>query len=100
MGFFLFPVLAFVLWEFPSMVLMATHKLLCAATGQSLQGQFLGIWAYRLIGMFTFWPVILVTAGVAVGTGAGAAVGQALLLIETVATIALLVWARISANGS
>ncbi|MEV6631949.1 hypothetical protein AB0M54_14475 [Actinoplanes sp. NPDC051470] len=36
MGPLLFPVFAFILWEFPSMVLMALHKATCALTGIAL----------------------------------------------------------------
>ena len=100
MGFFLFPVLAFVLWEFPSMVAMAVHKLVCALTGHSFEEQFLGVWAYRLFGMFTFWPLIMVTGGVAVGTGASAAFGRLVLVVEATATVVLLLWARLSRRGA
>jgi len=100
MGFFLFPVLAFVLWEFPSMVLMSAHTLLCAVTGHSFQDQFQGVWAYRVAGLLTFWPVVMVTAGTAVGTGPTATVGQVLLAAEAASTITLLVWARVSPRGS
>jgi len=100
MGFFLFPVLAFVLWELPSMVAMAVHKLICALTGHSFEQRFLGVWAYRLLGMLTFWPLIMVTGGVAAGTGPSAAFGRLVLIIEATATVVLLLWARLSSRGA
>jgi hypothetical protein len=100
MGPFLFPVVAFFLWEFPSMVAMSLHKLFCAMTDRSLQEQFLGIWAYRILGMMVFWPAVMITGGVAAGTGVGAGFGRFLLAVEGLITVVVLLWARISERGA
>jgi hypothetical protein len=100
MGPLLFPVLAFVLWEFPSMVLMALHKAVCALTGGSFEAQFLGVWTYRIAGLFLYWPAVMITAGMAVGTGWSADLGQLLLTIAAVTTFSLLIWARVSGRGA
>lgn len=100
MGPLLFPVFAFILWEFPSMVLMALHKATCALTGTSFQDQYAGVWPYRLAGLFLWWPAILVTGGLAAGAGFSAGVGRFLLGVEAVSTIALLIWARVSHRGA
>jgi len=62
MGPLLLPVLAFILWEFPSMVMQAVHKLICALTGGSFSIQMLGIWLYRLTGILIYWTTIVLTA--------------------------------------
>jgi hypothetical protein len=98
-GIFLFPVMAFVLWEFPSMIAMSLHQLICALTGQSLRERFLGIWAYRLLGLFTFWPIAMVTAGTAVGAGAAAGAARVLLVVEGLFVIFLLAFAKTSHQG-
>ncbi|GAB2569948.1 hypothetical protein Aab01nite_06750 [Paractinoplanes abujensis] len=98
MGPFLFPVLAFVLWEFPSMVVMSVHKFICARTGGSFEEQFAGVWPYRLIGMFTFWPFLFVTGALAAAVSAQ--VATAVIALEAVAVITLLIWARTSDSGA
>lgn len=98
MGFFLLPVMAFVLWEFPSMVAMSVHKLICARTGGSFEEQFAGVWAYRLIGLFTFWPSLFISGALA--ATAGTQVATAVVGFEAVMTIGLLVWARTSDRGA
>ncbi len=100
MGIFLFPVMAFLLWEFPSMVAMSLHKLICAVTDRSFEEQFHGVWAYRILGMFAFWPTVMITGGVAVGTGAGASVGRFLLILEGLVTFLVLLRARVSKRGA
>ena len=100
MGPLVFPVLAFMLWEFPSMVLMALHKAVCALTGGSFEAQFLGVWAYRIAGMFIYWPAVMMIAGMALGTGVSAGLGQILLTIAAVTTFGLLIWARVSGRGA
>jgi hypothetical protein len=99
-GPLLFPVMAFVLWEFPSMVMMALHKAVCAVTGGSFQAQFLGVWTYRITGLFLYWPAIMIMLGMAVGTGVVAGFGRLMLAISVVATFVLLIWARLSSRGA
>jgi hypothetical protein len=100
MGPLLFPVLAFVLWELPSMVFMSLHKMACALTGRSFQEQFQGVWAYRLLGMITVWPTILVTGGLAAGDGMLGGFFRFLLGIEILGALVLMAWARTSSRGA
>ncbi|MBL7257570.1 hypothetical protein [Paractinoplanes lichenicola] len=98
MGFFLLPVLAFVLWEFPSIVAMSVHKFICARTGGSFEEQFAGVWPYRLIGMFTFWPFLFISGALAAAISPQAA--ATVVGLEAVAVITLLIWARTSDSGA
>ncbi len=98
MGFFLFPVIAFVLWEFPSMVAMSVHKFICARTGGSFEEQFAGVWTYRLLGLFLFWPGVLISGSLAAAAGSGVAI--AVLSVEALVTFGLLIWARTSDQGA
>lgn len=100
MGSLLFTVVAFVLWEFPSMIMMALHKAVCALTGKSVQAQFMGVWTYRIAGMLLCWPAIIIMAGMAADTGVVAGLGQLMLAITAVTTFVLLIWARVSSRGA
>lgn len=100
MGAFLVPIVAFVLWEFPSMVAMSLHKAGCALLGRSLAEDFLGIWAYRLIGVLLFWPVVLVSLGLAGAEGWVGGVGRVVVFAEVIGVAGLLVWARVSGRGA
>jgi hypothetical protein len=100
MGPFLLPVMAFVLWEFPSMIVMSVHKMICAVTGRSLAEDFLGVWAYRTIGMIFFWPVAVLSLGLAVTDGIPGVLGRILLTAEVLSVAVLLIWARASRRGA
>ena len=94
------PFAAFVVWEFPSMIVMSLHKAVCALRGRSLAGDFLGIWAYRAAGMLLFWPLTVCLLGLSLSGGWAGAVGRVLLAFEVMGTAVLLVWARVSRRGA
>ncbi|MET0419087.1 MAG: hypothetical protein ABW022_23990 [Actinoplanes sp.] len=94
------PFVAFVLWEFPSMVAMSLHKAICALLGRSLADDFLGIWGYRMIGVLVLWPVTFIIALLAISGGFLGTVGQMLLAFEVLSVGVLLVWARVSQRGA
>jgi hypothetical protein len=94
---FMLPILAFVLWEFPSMVVMSVHILISTLRGGSFTDQFLGVWAYRIIGMVTVYPVIAVGAALADAISPGLL--PVALLIEAFLVIGLVIWARFTRSG-
>ncbi|MBU2666110.1 hypothetical protein KOI35_21580 [Actinoplanes bogorensis] len=98
MGPFVVPVFAFLLWEFPSMVVMSLHKAFCAMRGGSFEEQFLGVWVYRLIGMFTVYPAVAIVAALANAISPGLL--PVTLFGEALVLIGLLIWARTSSAGS
>jgi hypothetical protein len=100
MGAYVLPFVAFVLWEFPSMIVMSLHKAACALLGRSLAEDFLGIWAYRLAGVLLFWPVTVFLVGLATAAGWPGPVGRVFLAFEAMGVAVLLVWARVSRRGA
>jgi hypothetical protein len=61
----------FLLWELPSMIVMTTHKIFCDLTDRHWsEPSGAGIWGYRLVGMFTVWPLVMLIILIASG-GAG-----------------------------
>lgn len=55
----------FLLWELPSMIIMSIHKVFCVIQGRSFEDSYLGIWAYRLIGMVVVWPTVIILIALA-----------------------------------
>lgn len=80
----------FLLWELPAIIVMAFHKAFCAVKQRSFRSDFLGVWPYRLIGLFVVWPLAF-----ALGALAGVSeVGGAVASLALTATIAVVIWAR------
>ena len=58
----------FLLWELPSMIIMTIHKIFCDVTDRHWsEPSGVGIWGYRIVGMFTVWPIVFVVLGVVAG---------------------------------
>ena len=57
----------FFLWELPAMGVMLIHKKIVNGAGGNYAQDQWGIWAYRLIGMFVLWPVVLLPVVVVLG---------------------------------
>lgn len=93
---FFLPLFLFLLWELPAMVVMSSHKLICACTGGSFEDQFLGTWPYRMIGLFVVWPAVMaVIAFMALGQPA-TTLGELVLL----GVAGVVIWARFSSKGA
>jgi hypothetical protein len=86
----------FLLWELPAMIAMSFHKLVCAATGGSFTAQYFGVWAYRGIGVFLVWPVLLAMFGLISLGGVLAVLAEMVL----VAVVCVVIWARFGNGGS
>ena len=97
---FVLPFMAFVLWEFPSMIVMSLHKAVCALLGRSLADDFLGIWGYRAIGVLVFWPGTFIVLTLAISGGFLGVIGQVLVAFEVLSVAVLLIWARLSQRGA
>jgi hypothetical protein len=50
----------FLLYELPAMIIIAIHRAIVESRGESYAMRQLNIWAYRAIGVFTVWPVVLI----------------------------------------
>ncbi len=97
---YVLPFMAFVVWEFPSMIVMSLHKVICALLGRSLAEDFLGIWGYRAIGLLIVWPVTVIVLLLAMSGGFLGTIGQVLLAFEVLSVAVLLIWARLSKLGA
>jgi hypothetical protein len=97
---YVLPFMAFIVWEFPSMIFMSLHKAICALLGRSLAEDFLGIWGYRSLGMLIFWPGTVIVLLLAMSGGFLGAIGQVLVAFEVLSVAVLLIWARLSQRGA
>ncbi len=97
---YVLPFMAFILWEFPSMIAMSMHKAICALLGRSLAEDFLGIWGYRSLGALIFWPGTFIVLALAISGGFLGVIGQVLFAFEVLSVAVLLIWARLSQRGA
>jgi hypothetical protein len=97
---YVLPLMAFIVWELPSMIVMSMHKAVCALLGRSLAEDFLGVWGYRAIGILIFWPGTFIVLALAISSGFLGTIGQVLLAFEVLSVAVLLIWARLSQRGA